>query len=69
MTHTHFDSYLHMGDIQVAYYDLNQETFEFDLDLNQDRDFVVTLIEYPTENSLKFFIEIFWTPKLANLRK
>ena len=48
-----------MGDIQVAYYDLNQETFEFDLDLNQDRDFVETLIEYPTENSLKFFIKNF----------
>ena len=49
MTHFESDSYLHMGDIQVAYYDLNQETFEFDLDLNQDRDFVVTLIEYPTK--------------------
>ena len=42
-----------MGDIQVAYYDLNQETFEFDLDLNQDRDFAETLIEYPTEIILK----------------
>ena len=46
-----------MGDIQVAYYDLNQETFEFGLDLNQDRDFVETLIEYPTKKTLKF-IEI-----------
>ena len=56
MTHTHFEfvAYLHMGDIQVAYYDLNQETFEFGLDLNQDRDFVVTLIEYPTKKALKF---------------
>ena len=44
-------NYLHMGDIQVAYYDLNQETFEFDLDLNQDRDFAETLIEYPTEKT------------------
>ena len=42
-------NYLRMGDIQVAYYDLNQETFEFGLDLNQDRDFAETLIEYPTE--------------------
>ena len=42
-----------MGDIQVAYYDLNQETFESDLDLNQGKDFVVTLIEYPTEYTCK----------------
>ena len=44
-----------MGDIQVAYYDLNQETFEFDLDLNRDRDFAETLIEYPTEKSYNHF--------------
>lgn len=57
-----------MGDIQVAYYDLNQETFEFGLDLNQDRDFVETLIEYPTKNSMKFQWN-FWALKPARFFK